>query len=67
MAALASAVAPSLASEYAPKNAWLTQDTTNPTGKGPVTTGPSETFSDPVNGTAPVSLNPPLWTGMSPS
>ena len=60
MAALAS----SLASEYAPNNAWLTQDTTNPTGKGPVTTGPVEAIDDPVNGTAPVALDPsPLdWT-----
>jgi hypothetical protein len=60
MAALQSAVAPSLASAYTPANAWLTQDTTNPTGKGPVTTGPSETFSDPVNATAPVDLNAPV-------
>jgi hypothetical protein len=57
MAALQSSVAPSLASEYAPSNAWLTQDTTNPTGKGPVSTGPVEPISDPANGTAPVSLN----------
>jgi hypothetical protein len=63
VAALASSVAPSLASEYAPSDAWLTQDA-NPTGKGPVTTGPSEVIDDPVNGTAPVALNPsPLdWT-----
>lgn len=58
MAAVTPAVAPSLASEYAPDNAWLTQDVTNPTGKGPVSTGPSEAISDPANGTAPVVLNP---------
>ena len=52
------ALAPSLASEYSPSNAWLTQDTTNPTGKGPVTTGPAEPISDPANGTAPVALDP---------
>jgi hypothetical protein len=57
MAALSSAVAPSLASEYAPSNAWLAQDTTDPTGKGPVTTGPSEAISDPANGTATVDIN----------
>lgn len=64
MAALPSAVAPSLASAYSPDNTWLANDTVNPTGKGPVSTGPSEPISDPVNGTAPVSLNPsPLdWT-----
>ena len=64
MAALAASVAPSLASEYAPSNAWLTQDTTNPTGKGPVTTGPVEAIDDPANGTAPVALNssPLDWT-----
>ena len=58
------ALAPSLASEYAPSNAWLTQDTTNPTGKGPVTTGPVEAIDDPANGTAPVALNssPLDWT-----
>jgi len=63
MAALSSSVAPSLASEYAPSNAWLTQDK-NPTGKGPVTTGPVEAISDPVNGTAAVALNssPLDWT-----
>lgn len=49
---------PSLASAYAPANAWLTQDTTDPTGKVPVTTGPVEPVSDPVSGTAPVALNP---------
>ena len=63
MAAVPPSVAPSLASEYAPNNAWLTQDITNPTGKGPVSTGPSEAISDPVNGTAPVALNPRRWTG----
>ena len=57
MAALPSSVNPSLASAYAPTNAWLAQDTSNPTGKGPVTTGPVEAISDPVNATAPVSLN----------
>lgn len=59
MAALAPAVAPSLASAYAPSNQWLTQDTTDPTGKVPVTTGPSTAPSDPVSGTAPVPLNTP--------
>jgi hypothetical protein len=58
MAAVPSSLPPSLASEYQPGNAWLTQDTSNPTGKGPVTTGPSENISDPANGTAPVSLPP---------
>ena len=64
MTAVPSSLAPSLASEYAPSGAWLTQDTANPTGKGPVTAGPSEAISDPVNATAPVALNPsPLdWT-----
>lgn len=64
MAAVPSSVAPSLASAYAPGNAWLAQDTANPTGKGPVTTGPAEAIDDPVNGTAPVALSPsPLdWT-----
>lgn len=57
MASLTSAVAPSLTSEYAPSAAWLTQDTTNPTGKGPVTTGPVEAIDDPANGTASVALN----------
>lgn len=52
------ALAPSLASEYAPSGAWLTNDTASPTGKGPVTTGPSEPISNPVDGTAPVALNP---------
>ena len=61
MAALTSSLAPSLASEYAPANGWLTL-TTNPTGKGPVTTGPSEAISDPRNGTAPVDLNPPAFS-----
>ncbi len=58
------ALAPSLSSAYAPNNAWLTQDTTNPTGKGPVTTGPSEPISDPANGTAAVQLStsPLDWT-----
>jgi len=58
MAALTSSVAPALAAEYAPSNAWLTQDTTNPTGKGPVSTGPPEAIDDPANGTAPVELDP---------
>lgn len=58
MAAVPSSITPSLASAYAPTNAWLTQDTTNPTGKSPVTTGPTEPISDPVNGTAAVDLNP---------
>ncbi len=64
MAALSSSVAPSLASEYAPSNGWLTQDTTNPTGKGPVSTGPVEAIDDPKNATAPVALNtsPLDWT-----
>lgn len=57
MAALPSSVAPSLASEYAPGNAWLTQDP-NPTGKGPVSAGPAGPLSNPVDGTAPVDLNP---------
>jgi hypothetical protein len=63
MAALSTSVAPSLASEYAPNSAWLTQDT-NPTGKGPVTTGPVEPLDNPVDGTAPVDLNssPLDWT-----
>lgn len=56
MAALTSSVPSSLASEYKATNAWLTQDS-NPTGKGPVTTGPSEEFSDPANGTATVDVN----------
>lgn len=59
MAAVPSSLTPSLASAYAPANTWLTQDTTDPTGKGPVTTGPSGAVSDPVSGTAPVPLNPP--------
>lgn len=64
MAAVPPSVAPSLASEYTPNNAWLTQDTTNPTGKGPVSTGPAEPISDPADGTAAVPLTPsPLdWT-----
>lgn len=57
MAAVPSSLQPSLASAYQPTSAWLTQDTTDPTGKGPVTTGPVEAISDPVNGTAPVDLN----------
>ena len=63
MAALSTSVAPSLASEYTPSRAWLTQDT-NPTGKGPVSTGPVEPISDPRNATAPVDLNtsPLDWT-----
>ena len=59
MAALTASVAPSLASEYAPSNGWLTQDT-NPTGKGPVTTGPVEPLDNPVDGTAAVTVNPPV-------
>lgn len=64
MAALPSAVAPSLGSAYAADNSWLMQDTVNPTGKGPVTTGPAEVIDDPVNGTAAVTLNtsPLDWT-----
>lgn len=57
MAAVPSSVAPSLASEYAPDRAWLAQDK-NPTGKGPVTTGPSSAVAQAVSGTAPVPLNP---------
>lgn len=57
MGALPSSVASSLASQYSPSNAWLTEDTTNPTGKGPVSTGPVEPIGDPVNGTAPVDLS----------
>lgn len=56
MAAVPSSLAPSLASEYTPNNAWLTSDA-NPTGKGPVSTGPSEAISVPANGTAPVDLS----------
>jgi hypothetical protein len=37
---------------------WLAQDA-NPTGKGPVTTGPVEPIDNPVSGTAPVALNAP--------
>ena len=59
MAAVTPAVSNALASAYAPDSAWLTQDTTNPTGKGPVATGPTEAISNPVNATAPVELNPP--------
>jgi hypothetical protein len=64
MASLASSVPPSLASAYTPSGAWLTQDTSNPTGKGPVTTGPAEPISDPRNGTAPIDLatSPLDWT-----
>jgi hypothetical protein len=64
MAAVPPSVAPSLASAYTPTNAWLTQDTTNPTGKGPVSTGPGAAVSDPANGTATVALNasPIDWT-----
>ena len=64
MAAVPSSVAPSLASAYQPSDQWLSQSA-DPTGKGPVSTGPSEPISDPVNGTAPVDLNPsPLqWQG----
>jgi hypothetical protein len=60
VAAAAPALSNPLASAYVADDSWLTQDTANPTGKGPVSTGPSEQFSDPVNGTAPVSLNPPV-------
>ena len=59
MASLTGALAPSLASAFAPDSSWLTQNVTSPAGKGPVTTGPSEVVDDPVNGTAPVALNPP--------
>jgi hypothetical protein len=64
VAALAPSVSPSLSAAYTPGNAWLTQDP-NPTGKGPVTTGPATAPADPVNGTAPVALNPPEldWDG----
>lgn len=64
MAALPASVAPSLASAYTPTNAWLSQDVSNPTGKGPVTTGPSTAVADPVNGTAAVALatSPLDWT-----
>lgn len=57
MGALPPSVAPSLASAYTVTNAWLTQNVTDPTGKGPVQTGPVEPISDPVNATAPVGLN----------
>lgn len=57
MAALPSSLSPSLASAYAPDSAWLTNDTTNPTGKAPVTTGPAEAIGNPVDGTAAVDLN----------
>jgi hypothetical protein len=57
VAALQASIAPSLASEFTPDTSWLTQ-AANPTGKGPVVTGPSETVDDPANGTAPVDLNP---------
>jgi hypothetical protein len=64
VAALPSSVAPSLAAAYTPGAAWLTQDS-DPTGKGPVTTGPANAIAEPVNGTAPVALNPPEleWDG----
>lgn len=63
MAALPPSLAPSLASAYAPVNGWLTQDTTDPTGKGPVTTGPVENIGSPTDGTAPVDLTPAAgWT-----
>jgi hypothetical protein len=57
-------VSPSLASAYTPTNAWLTQDTSNPTGKGVVTTGPVEPLDNPVDGTAPVDVgtSPIDWT-----
>lgn len=66
MAAVPSSLPSSLASASQPvSNDWLTQDVTNPTGKGPVRTGPVEDIADPVNGTAPVDLQPfPLpWNG----
>lgn len=56
MAAIPSSVSPSLASAYTPTREWLTQDTRNPTGKGPVSTGPSSAVAEAVNGTAPVDL-----------
>jgi hypothetical protein len=61
--AAAPSLPPSLASAYAPARAWLTNDA-NPAGKGPVSTGPTEPISDPVDGTAPVALNasPLEWT-----
>lgn len=64
MTALQSSVAPSLASEYALDDGWLVNDTTDPTGKGPVSTGPVEPIGNPVDGTAPVDLNVPSgsWT-----
>lgn len=61
MPSLPSSVPSSLTSAYAVNNAWLTQDTTNPTGKGPVSTGPVEPISDPANGTAPVDLGTPAF------
>jgi len=48
-------LASSLTSAVGPD--WLTQDVTDPTGKGPVQTGPVEPIAEPVNGTAPVDLN----------
>ena len=64
MSALTSSVAPSLASAYTPTNAWLSQDVSDPAGKGPVSTGPVEPLGNPVDGTAPVDLNasPLDWT-----
>lgn len=64
MAAVASSLPSSLASAYTPSNDWLSQDTKDPTGKGPVSTGPTEPITDAVNGTAPVDLAPsPIdWT-----
>lgn len=59
MAAVPPSVTPSLASAYTPANAWLVQDTTSPTGKGPVSTGPAAAVDEAVSGTAAVALNPP--------
>lgn len=58
------AVPNALASEFTPNARWLGQNTQQPAGKGPVTTGPVEPISQPVNATAPVDLNPPVidWT-----
>ena len=65
MAALASALAPSLASEYQVNNSWITQDA-NPTGKNPISTGPVEPIDDPVNGTATVDLSPSPFNWVEP-
>lgn len=58
MAAVAPSVTPSLAAAYTPADVWLVQ-AADPAGKDPVTTGPSEPISNPVDGTAPVPLTPP--------